>query len=79
VKQLVLVTAVNDLLRAQKVDNDYPDAHCFLGIIYFRFLNSASLAKPQLDTCKAMNPPEEVQSFVDAIVAEVDAALKRGD
>jgi len=79
VKQLALVTAVNDLLRAQKVDNDYPDAHCFLGIIYFRFLNSASLAKPQLDTCKAMNPPEEVQSFVDAIVAEVDAALKRGD
>ena len=75
VKQLALVTAVNDLLRAQKVDNEYPDAHCFLGIVYFRFLNSASLAKPQLDTCKAMNPPEEVQSFVDAIVADVDKAL----
>ena len=75
VKQLALITAVNDLLRAQKVDNQYPDAHCFLGIVYFRFLNSASLAKPQLDTCKAMNPPKEVQSFVNAIVAEVDAAL----
>jgi tetratricopeptide (TPR) repeat protein len=77
VKQLALVTAVNDLLRAQKVDNEYPDAHCFLGIVYFRFLNSASLAKPQLDTCKAMNPPEEVQSFVDAIVADVDKALSQ--
>jgi tetratricopeptide (TPR) repeat protein len=77
VKQLALVTAVNDLLRAQKVDNEYPDAHCFLGIVYFRFLNSASLAKPQLDTCKAMNPPEEVQSFVDAIVADVDKALAK--
>jgi tetratricopeptide (TPR) repeat protein len=75
VKQLALVTVVNDLLRAQKVDNEYPDAHCFLGIVYFRFLNSASLAKPQLDTCKAMNPPTEVQSFVDSIVAEVDKAL----
>ncbi len=77
VKQLALVTAVNDLMRAQKVDDQYPDAHCFLGIVYFRFLNSASLAKPQLDTCKAMNPPKEVQSFVDAIVAEVDKALAK--
>ncbi len=77
VKQLALVTAVNDLLRAQKVDNQYPDAHCFLGIVYFRFLNSASLAKPQLDTCRAMNPPKEVQSFVDSIVAEVDKALAK--
>ena len=77
VKQLALVTAVNDLLRAQKVDNQYPDAHCFLGIVYFRFLNSASLAKPQLDTCKAMNPPKEVQSFVVSIVAEVDKALAK--
>jgi tetratricopeptide (TPR) repeat protein len=77
VKQLALVTAVNDLLRAQKLDNQYPDAHCFLGIVYFRFLNSASLAKPQLDTCKAMNPPKEVQSFVDSIIAEVDKALAK--
>lgn len=77
VKQLALVTAVNDLLRAQKVDIEYPDAHCFLGIVYFRFLNSASLAKPQLDTCKAMNPPTEVQSFVDAIVTDVDKALAK--
>jgi tetratricopeptide (TPR) repeat protein len=77
VKQLALVTAVNDLMRAQKVDDQYPDAHCFLGIVYFRFLNSASLAKPQLDTCRAMNPPKEVQSFVDSIVADVDKALAK--
>lgn len=77
VKQLALVTAVNDLMRAQQVDREYPDAHCFLGIVYFRFLNSASLAKPQLDTCKALNPPTEVQSFVDSIVADVDKALAK--
>jgi tetratricopeptide (TPR) repeat protein len=77
VKQLALVTAVNDLMRSQKIDNQYPDAHCFLGIVYFRFLNSASLAKPQLDTCKALNPPTEVQSFVDSIVADVDKELAK--
>lgn len=77
VKQVALVTAVNDLMRAQKIDNQYPDAHCFLGIVYFRFLNSASLAKPQLDTCKALNPPTEVQSFVDSIVADVDKELAK--
>ncbi len=77
VKQLALVTAVKDLMRAQEVDPEYPDAHCFLGIVYFRFLSNASLAKPQLDTCKAMNPPKEVQSFVDSIVAVVDKALAK--
>ena len=77
VKQVALVTAVNDLMRAQKIDNQYPDAHCFLGIVYFRFLNSASLAKPQLDICKALNPPTEVQSFVDSIVADVDKELAK--
>ena len=75
VKQIALTQAVTDLLRAQTADPEYPDAHCFLGIVYFRFLDSARLAKPQLDTCKAMNPPKEVQAFVDSIVAEVNSAV----
>lgn len=75
VKQIAMTQAVTDLLRAQNADPEYPDAHCFLGIVYFRFLDSARLAKPQLDTCKAMNPPKEVQAFVDSIVAEVNAAV----
>ena len=74
-KQVAMTQVVTDLLRAQKTDPEYPDAHCFLGIVYFRFLNTARLAKPQLDTCKAMNPPKEVQAFVDSIVKEVDAAV----
>ena len=78
VKQLALITAVSDLLKAQKADPEYPDAHCFLGIVYFRFLEQASLAKKQLDVCVAMNPPASVTSFVNAIVKEVDAAVKRG-
>lgn len=74
-KKLALATAVADLLRAQAIDDTYPDAHCFLGIVYFRFLEQAALAKPQIDACKAKNPPAEVVSFVDAIAADVDKAV----
>ena len=77
VKQLALATALGDLNRAQLLDPTYADAHCFSGIIYFRFLDNAALAKPQLDACKAKNPPQEVEAFVDAIVKEVDAAARR--
>lgn len=77
IKQLAMATAVTDLLRAQRVDPSYPDAHCFLGIVYFRFLGDATLAKPQIDTCKSMNPPQSVSTFVNAISAEVDRAVAR--
>jgi hypothetical protein len=46
--------------------------------VYFRFLEQAALAKKQLDVCVGMNPPASVTSFVNAIVKEVDAAVKRG-
>ena len=78
VKQLAIATAVSDLIRAQNSDPTYPDAHCFLGIVYFRFLEQATLAKKQLDVCVDMNPPASVSSFVSAIVKEVDAAVARG-
>lgn len=78
IKQLALATVVGDLLQAQKTDPGYPDAHCFLGIVYYRFLGQAKLAKVQLDVCVSMNPPASTKSFVDSIVAEVDAAVKSG-
>lgn len=77
VKQLALTTAVTDLIRAQRADPSYPDAYCFLGIVYFRFLEQAQLSKPQLDVCISMNPPASVSSFVAAIADEVDAAVER--
>lgn len=77
VKQLALATAVTDLLRAQKADPEYPDAHCFLGIVYFRFLNNPVLSQPQLKVCMDKKPPASVTSFVNAIVKEVDAAVER--
>lgn len=75
IKQLALATAVADLLRAQSIDGEYPDAHCFLGIVYFRFLEQPKLAKPQVDECARLNPPAEVKAFVGAISDEVNAAL----
>lgn len=75
IKQLALATAVADLLRAQSIDGGYPDAHCFLGIVYFRFLEQPKLAKPQVDECARLNPPAEVKAFVGAISDEVNAAL----
>jgi tetratricopeptide (TPR) repeat protein len=77
VKQLALTTAVTDLIRAQRSDPSYPDSYCFLGIVYFRFLEQASLAKQQLDVCASMNPPASVSSFVSAIIDEVNAAVGR--
>jgi tetratricopeptide (TPR) repeat protein len=75
VKQLAFASASSDLKRAIALDPSYPDAHCFLGITLFRLKNDAKGAKEQLTICSDKNPPAEVKSFVDAIVAEVDAVL----
>jgi tetratricopeptide (TPR) repeat protein len=75
VRDAAYEAARSGLERAIALDASYADAQCFLGIVYFRFGNDAAAAKAALDTCQAMNPPAVVTSFVDAIVAEVDAAL----
>ena len=73
-----LLEAFKDLKRAVEIDPTYPDAHCFLGIVQFRYLSDAEGAKASLDLCIAANPPAQVQGFVDSIVDEVDAALASG-
>ena len=75
VKKLAFTSASSDLERAIALDPSYPDAHCFLGITLFRLNDDAKGAKEQLTICSEKNPPAEVKSFVDSIVAEVDAAL----
>ena len=77
VKQLAFASASSDLERAIALDPSYPDAHCFLGITRFRLADDAKGAKEQLTICSEKNPPAEVKSFVDSIVAEVDAALDK--
>ena len=74
-RDVAYATVLADLLKARNVDPTYPDAACFLGITYFRFLDNAKLAKVQLDECQANNPPQEVTMFLNSIVDQVDAAL----
>lgn len=75
IKQLAFLSATSDLERAIKIDASYPDAHCFLGIIRFRLAGDAVGSREQLTICESQNPPAEVKSFVDSIIAEVDAAI----
>lgn len=75
IKQLAFLSASSDLERAIKLDENYPDAHCFLGIVRFRLAGDAVGAREQLTICQSQNPPAEVKSFVDAIIAEVDAVI----
>ncbi len=75
IKQLAFLSASSDLERAIKIDANYPDAHCFLGIIRFRLAGDAISSREQLTICESQNPPAEVKSFVDSIIAEVDAAI----
>jgi len=74
-KVLAFATATDGLGKAIAIDPNYADAHCFLGIVRFRLAADAKGAKEQLQICQQMNPPAVVKSFVDSIVAEVDAAL----
>ena len=76
IKQLAFMSASSDLERAIKLDANYPDAHCFLGIIRFRLAGDAVGSREQLTICESQNPPAEVKSFVDSIIAEVDAAIE---
>ena len=75
IKQLAFLSASSDLERAIKLDANYPDAHCFLGIIRFRLAGDAIGSREQLTICESQNPPAEVKSFVESIIAEVDAAI----
>ena len=75
VKLMALAAATQGLGHAIEVEPDYPDAHCFLGIVRFRLAGDALGAKEELDICASMNPPAEVQGFVDSIRTEVAAAL----
>jgi tetratricopeptide (TPR) repeat protein len=75
IKIVALAAATQGLERAIQVDPQYPDAHCFLGIVRFRLAADAVGAKEQLDICAASNPPAEVMGFVSSIIDEVNAAL----
>ncbi len=67
------------LRQATVIDTEYPDAHCFLGISFFRFLDDAAAAAPEIETCLASNPPSEVAVLVEGLAAQIDEALNDQD
>jgi hypothetical protein len=74
VRDAAIQTAIIGLGRATLIDDSYPDAHCFLGIVSFRFANDIDTAKTELAKCQETSPPAEVRGFVDSVVAEIEAA-----
>ena len=63
------------LRQATIADSTYPDAHCFLGISFFRFLDDAEAAKGEVDACLAANPPAEVATLVQGLSDQIDETL----
>lgn len=63
------------LRQATIVDSTYPDAHCFLGITFFRFLGDAEAAAPEIATCLESNPPAEVATLVEGLAEQIDTEL----
>lgn len=63
------------LRQATIADPTYPDAHCFLGISFFRFIDDAAAAQPEMTACLDANPPAEVASMVQGLVTQIDEAV----
>jgi hypothetical protein len=57
--------------QATVTDPTYPDAHCFLGISFYRFLQDAEAAQPEVQACLESNPPAEVKSLVEGLAASI--------
>ena len=63
------------LRQATITDPTYPDAHCFLGITFFRFVDDAASAQPEMTSCLDSNPPAEVASMVQGLVTQINDAV----
>lgn len=62
------------LRQATVVDATYPDAHCFLGITFFRFMDDAEAARPEVQACLDSNPPADVKALVQNLAADIASA-----
>ena len=71
----VLDATVLALSQAIETDPTYPDAHCFLAIVEFRFRDHAEVARPHVVRCQELNPPASVAVLVDNLAAAIDDAV----
>jgi hypothetical protein len=72
----LLLAAVTDLTRATELDPEYPDPFCFLGIIEFRFLGEAEVARPNIERCLAGGPPADVRGLIEPLLAQIEADVE---
>ena len=61
------------LRQATITDDTYPDAHCFLGIAFFRFLDDAEAARPEVQARLDADPPAQVKTMVEGLAAQIDS------
>jgi tetratricopeptide (TPR) repeat protein len=59
------------LRQATTIDETYADPHCFLGVLFFRFLGDTEAAEPELQTCLDLDPPAEARGLVEAALADL--------
>lgn len=65
---------LSSLIDAATADSDYPDAHAFLAIIFFRS-GLVEQADRELSTFESLDPPPAVRQLTEGLRAEIDAAL----
>lgn len=61
------------LRQATTIDETYADPHCFLGVLFFRFLGDTEAAEPELQTCLDLDPPADARGLVEAALADLQA------
>ena len=66
--------ALTSLIAAATADRDYPDAHAFLAVVFFRS-GLVQQAANELDRLEALDPPPDLLALTEPLRAEVDAAL----
>jgi hypothetical protein len=74
----LLLEAVTQLTRATELDPAYPDPFCFLGIIEYRFLGDAEVARPNVERCLAGGPPADVRDLIEPLLAQIEADVEDG-
>ena len=62
------------MLQAATAASDYPDAHAFLAVMFFRQGLVAEAAR-ELDLLEDLDPPPHIQELIEPLAEEIDAAL----
>ena len=65
---------LSSLLDAATADREYPDAHAFLAVVFFRS-GLIEQAGRELDRLEALDPPPDMLDLTAGLREQIDAAL----